>query len=285
MRWLCVLLFFSGLTVQLLGESFQALIACDTYSELRPSTKKDIEHMRTVLREISVSTNLRLSMRFLYGDTLSADAVHSWVKSMEKSSPDVILFYYSGHGYRTDCCRSPWPYLFFPKSIESFPSDSLYTRLQAIGSRLVIIILDCCNNSLTPKFPVIGSLAKAKGRTTTHLPGLKTLFLKNRGVIIAAGSSPGEAAFALPNGSLFTNSWLQALRSSATAEDVSWKTIFDSTSVLCSPMQRPIASMEVETAEKSCKKPSRHRHKAKEIHPGIVNRESTDVATIMRIAS
>ncbi len=267
MNWLLV--FLCAWPALLAGESFHALIACDTDLELETSAKQDISHVRTALREISLQTGLHLSMHFLSGNRLSANSIHSWIKKLEHKPPNVVLFYYSGHGFRSEIIHSPWPCLFLPKKVESVPSEPIYQRLYAIGSRLVIIILDCCNTPLAFKHP------RRAVREKSPLPGLKTLFLYTKGMIIAAGSSPGESAFALPDGSLFTNSWLHALRSHTASDDISWKEIFDATYVLCSPMQRPIFSLEIDAQQPN----------TKESHAGKVRRHSTDVETIICMAS
>ena len=243
MRWL---LFFSILLCpfRIFSEQrLHALIACDTHSDLRSSTKKDLAHLKTTLRKISMYTGLRLKMHVLIGNALTADNVNLWTKGIEKALPDVVVFYYSGHGCASQ--ETLWPCLVFPRKRERFPSEALYKRLHSLRSRLVIILLDCCNNSVPS--PIQGFVQRAKNASPckTHLPGLKTLFLKTQGIIIAAGSAPGEEAFTVANGSLFTNSFVNALTSAPTKEQVSWKTIFERTAEACFPTQRPLFVLNV----------------------------------------
>ncbi len=285
MKWYCVFFFFLAPFTELFGESLHALIACDTRSNIRTSTRKDIAHLRTSLREISIQTGLHLSMRFLYGDNLSTEKVQAWISSVKKKPPDIVLFYYSGHGFRTRASTTPWPSLYFPKKLENISSETVYNDLRTLPSRLVIIILDCCNTVMKGPPSLMAALAPDRGHQRASLPGLKTLFIRTEGIIIAAGSSPGESAFAQDDGSIFTNSLIQALSTEAKNEEVSWKNIFDRVSMICSPRQRPISFLQVTPiAHKSARK-RLHRPRAKDSHAGKVMRHSTDVATMIRIAS
>lgn len=284
MHWHFVFLLLFAPCTTLSGESLHALIACDTFSDLRSSTKKDIAHVKTALHEISIQTGLRLTTHLLHDDTLTADNVRAWIQSIEKKPTDVVVFYYSGHGFRSQNMQTQWPRLFFSKKRESFSSDILYEHLYVIRSRLVIIILDCCNTFLASKIPEGLALTKNGSHQKTPLPGLKTLFLRTRGIIMAAGSSPGEAAFALDSGGVFTNSFIQALSSETTSENSTWNNIFDRTSETCSPMQRPISSLHIASIARTYQKESLHRPRAKESHAGSVKRHSTEVETIIRMA-
>ena len=245
MRWYLLL---SLLLVNLTAyseQSLEALIACDTFSDLRFSTRKDFIHLRSALREISSHTGLRLKMNILTGSSLTSNNVESWVENIEKAPADVVLFYYSGHGCQPQNMTTPWPCLMFPKKIEFFSSDALCARLKAIHSRLVIIILDCCNTTESTTPPGLQVFAPKVARAKTSLPGLKTLFLKTQGLVITAGSSPGEAAYALGNGSLFTNALIQALHTGTASTAVSWEGIFNHASEICSTRQHPISSLHI----------------------------------------
>jgi hypothetical protein len=266
-------------------QSIKALIACDTLSELKFSTRRDFIHVRSILREVSVQTGLRLNINSLLGPSLSSENVQSWVQSVEREAPDVVFFYYSGHGSRSESATIPWPCLFFPQAFERFRSADLCARLRTLRSRLVIVILDCCNTPTTSLPPTLPDLIPKGIQRKIPLPGLTSLFLDTQGIIIAAGATPGEDSFALENGGLFTNSLIQAIHVESSATNVSWDSIFNLTSLLCSPTQRPFSSLQISPVRHGPKKKKLHRVKARESHAGRVNRHKMEVARIMRIAS
>jgi hypothetical protein len=243
MRYCLLLLFVLSSYTCFSEESIHALLACDTFSDLRSSTKKDIAHLKTALREIAAHTGLRLSTHMLYGDTLTSKNVYAWAKKAQTLRADVLVFYYSGHGLRS---HSQWPMLMFPSRKESFPSEKLYENLKTLHSRLIIILLDCCNNSPPSAYPPIFLATPKQAQVQKkHLPGLKPLFLKTQGIIMAVGASPGEAAYAFDNGSVFTNSFIKALKKKALIKHITWKGIFDEALHICSPMQTPVSYLQI----------------------------------------
>lgn len=262
-----------------------ALIACDTYSDLRTTTRKDTLHLRSALRSLCTHTDLRLKIHFLNGEALTAKNVDTWVRGIENAPSDIVFFYYSGHGRQANSTSTPWPYLLFPKNVETFPVEPLCERLEKLSSRLVIIILDCCNSIVRSKLPNPISFAFKGLPVKKSFPGLKTLFLKSQGRIIAAGAKPGEDSYSLDNGSFFTNSLIKALRTETTSAKVSWNSIFTQTALECSSMQHPIYQLTVFPIPDKEKKNRRlHRARARDSHAGKVKRHRMDVETMMRIA-
>jgi hypothetical protein len=245
-----------------------ALIACDTITELKTSSQHDIEKVKKMLSATETNASVSLNVRILKGDDLNVANVQSWFKFLRTTkNRDVILFYFSGHGFRIDPMKTPWPYLYFPSKNEQVPSKPISKELLAIGGRLVIVIFDCCNNAAPAKS--LCSLAQAKGLSNA-LPGLRTLFLKTQGSVIAVGSSPGQSAYALKDGGLFTNSIVTSIYDQCQSLNTSWKSILKQASHLCSPIQKPYCVINTSVikhlSRSDCKgdrKPKRHSKKTK----------------------
>ena len=225
-------------------ETLSALLACDTLSDLDGPIKKDAANLKILLREITRYTGLRVDQVELFGNDLSADSVQFWLENVKKSSPEIVLIYYSGHGYRTALSPTSWPYLFFSVHEETLDPQTLWNDLSGAGPRLVIVLLDCCNRISTRAGPTFSVMKKGAGWENKNRPGFKTLFLRTQGTVIATGASPGEPAFALDNGSLFTTSFTQTIRALTSNKNVSWRAVFDRTISLCSYMQRPVCSVQ-----------------------------------------
>ena len=235
-------------------ESLRALIACDTISNLKTASEKDLATIKTALQKISHSCNLHLKTEVLSDRSLSTENILSWIKTIEKSPESVVFFYYSGHGFRNQEMQTSLPYLFFPGRQESFSPDLLFRRLAATKSHLVIIILDCCNSLSRINIPMQRVFSKSESPFSPTFPGIKTLFIKNQGHIVAIGSSPGESAFAYDSGSLFTNSFVQSLFHESQSEEASWARIFERTAALCSPTQRPLSFLNISPVVQKSKK-------------------------------
>jgi hypothetical protein len=157
-------------------ETLRALFACDTISDIRTSTKHDVSNLKRALHTIAKQTNLSLKIDTLDGDDLTINHLHATIKSYTNKKTEVILFYYSGHGYRTDDMKGLWPRMFFPAKKETILTEEIISRLQSLGARLIIILLDCCNNPAVFKSGT-EPLHQKMAEPIKNLPGLKTLFL------------------------------------------------------------------------------------------------------------
>lgn len=221
------------------SEELRALFACDTISDIKTSTRHDVSNLTKALQTIAKQTNLSLKIDSLEGKNLSLHRLNTKINSYAGKINGVFLFYYSGHGYRTEGMNSIWPRLYFPAKKESVFAEEIAHRFRSLGARLVIILLDCCNNPAILKSQTV--VLRPKGpEQVKNLPGLKTLFLTGRGYVIASGSSPGGFSFAYKTGSIFTTSFIDALADRCLTENTSWQAVLEQTIARCSPTQRPI---------------------------------------------
>lgn len=238
-----ITLLFLILTSVVHGEEYlYALIAGDTITDIRNSTRHDMSTLRKTVRIIAKKTPFKLRVKLLKGRDLTKYNLKGWINHIPNNRRDVILIYFSGHGYRTDSMTSPWPNLFLPAKDETFPAEELRQLLLTRKPRLGIILLDCCNNPAKIKFP---NFCREKNIPHNGFRGLRSLFLESKGLVIATGSKPGGVSFALDNGSLFTSSFILALKEGADSPKISWETILLNTKALCAPMQHPQASVQL----------------------------------------
>lgn len=220
--------------ITLFSDSFHAILAYDTISDLQSPVQKDVQHISTFLKKLTKTTKMKLSIQTLTGSKLCVDNVHS---SLPKNHHDVLLFYYSGHGYQG---QALWPSLYFSSKKELLPAEAIRSHLESLHPRLTILLFDCCNNTyLFPTTPLqpkqISIPLSLKG------PGLNSLFLNAKGTIMATGAQPGFASYAGKDGSLFTLAFLGAIKNLSSERTLSWEKVFDQMALLCHPMQRPLS--------------------------------------------
>ncbi len=232
-----ILFCFQGMTVYC--EEIRAIFACDTISDIKVSTKHDVSNLTKALSTIAKQTNLSLKIDTLEGRELTHHRLNAKIDSLRGKNNGVVLFYYSGHGFRTDRMSTIWPRLYFPAKKERVLTEEITEKLKSLGARLVIILLDCCNNPAIVKSPLMVLRAKGVGQPR-NMPGLKTLFLRSRGTVIASGSSPGGFSFSYKTGSIFTSSFIDALSDRCLSEQTSWQAVMEQTIARCAPVQQPI---------------------------------------------
>ena len=224
-----------------------ALIACDTQSNLRYEVMCNKTRLLDALETISTQAGLTLHSTVLTGIDLTEEKIFEWLDEVRQSPNGVVLFSYSGHGYRNEQSVGEIPLLFFCKKSRTFQTPEFYRQLESSGQRLIIMLLDCCNSFNTgfmfEKRPPERVIIR-------RLPGMKKLFLGTKGTAVFMGASPGGTSwYYRGRGGLFTSSFIQSLMEETKEESASWKSLFRRTYDRCAPQQHPFSLLDVSSCE------------------------------------
>lgn len=183
---------------------------------------RDLGIVGDEVQRVSLETGLALNDRVYKGADFTIENVKGAIQSVAPGPDDVIFFYYSGHGFRTPPKKSDWPYFFF-HSDRTIDFGWVTDTLKAKEARLVIALVDACNNVASVQVREEqkgGADAGAKAAD-----GYKKLFLRHKGYVAGASSIPGETSTATSSGSLFTLSFLKALRDEIGQQEPSWDSL------------------------------------------------------------
>jgi hypothetical protein len=152
---------------------------------------------------------------------------------------DVVFFYYTGHGLRTDKSQTIWPSIYLPAKQEMIDVHDLVNTMITRPASLYITIADCCNNVVHDTHSSDGFSPPlfAKSQPLSR-SAYKKLFLKSRGLIIASGSVPGKRSWCTQKGGVFTNAFLTSLRHELGAVNPSWNHILTQSKMLCQHLQK-----------------------------------------------
>ena len=185
---------------------------------------RDLAIMGGEVQKIVAATGLTLNDRVYKGGDFTTANVKGAVRALSPGRDDVVLFYYSGHGFRTKTKKSKWPYLFFSKTPQN-PVDFGWVaeEMSRKGARLTIVMTDSCNNVVNLQVRETQKALPAVSAKARN--GYRDLFLKHRGFIAAASSIPGETSTATQSGSLFTLSFLKALRNEVLQPQATWQSL------------------------------------------------------------
>lgn len=236
----CSLFFQSDQEASTRLATLHAVIAADTLTNLKGPSKYDISRMRTEFQQIAKETKLQLNMLELQDRSLSRKSILGWLKNTKIQSNDVVIFYFTGHGFRTEHSDSLWPMLFLAPSRELFDSTRIIKSLQKTPQRLCVILYDCCNNPSRKSMVLVPkNLLQVPKRYISVNSGYRKLFLESSGICIASGSVPGEVSWATPKGGIFTSAFLESLKKETEEEFPSWDSLFDRTERTCSFFQQP----------------------------------------------
>ncbi len=219
------------------GANLHAILVVDTNAyDLREAMISNYWCWQIQLKSIARHSDLDLKTYIFKDDRANSNFIDE-LRGLSVDSDDVILFYWSGHGFRTnekDASDNPWPSFSFNGESVGFDLAELTGFLNGMHPRLLISIADTCNNYIPDLFaPPIMSIKKMQKMDVP--PALKSnhyrLFRESSGVIMAAGCQPGQYAWAyIPIGSIFTLSFMDALNDlTASSDDISWELIFQTT--------------------------------------------------------
>jgi len=211
--------------------SLRALIVCDTSTpDFSKSSHADAQRMKESLEGIAYQTGLKLRLNLLEGNTLTAANIQHWVRSLPKSSKDVAFIYYSGHSARSTKQQGRWPALNVSSPNCNHQKGGFEVKIiegiKKRHPRLAIILFDTYRKFITPEDGIILPQQNPVICKEKILPGLKTLFLRSKGFIIARSECTNQIGLgslsAKPIGGVFTTSFLLALNSISTREATGW---------------------------------------------------------------
>ncbi|HPA72745.1 MAG TPA: caspase family protein, partial [Spirochaetota bacterium] len=224
--------------------TIHAILVGDTVDpNIGRGDKLDLDLMTGLLRDASKQTGMRLNMR-VFDDRIVRSQIMSAVQALRPESNDTVVFFYTGHGYRTSSFRDKWPA--FALKNESGGSAGLdqkwvYNELKDKGARLLIVMADACN-SVVPDGAIDTRMALRSGK---ELPeSYRKLFLEARGTILASSSIPGQYSYSGSNGSQFTVAFIESVRKALAGANPSWEPIMrEATRPLYGGQQQPQFAM------------------------------------------
>lgn len=203
---------------------FRAIVASDTCGDrIAQSMIDDMAHMKKSLYSIAHCLHLKSDIQILKGSECSVHLIKKALLALHANSNDIVFFYYAGHG-NADPHHKPWPVMYPAggSKCRGLLGASIVKYFQAHPHRLSIILLDCCNESVSPG-PYASLINERIGiNPEDNLPGLETLFLESRGLVIGCGASRGECGWCMSNGSTFTNSFLTKVKQECKRKSISW---------------------------------------------------------------
>ncbi len=188
------------------------------------SVRKDMSSVEEMLRDAANRSDMGFFVERFIDENMTTDNVAAAVRALEPDPDDMVVFYYSGHGFRTGSADTKYPFL-------SMDGDDLelywvFEQLYNKNPRLLIAMADACNNIIpdeyTPDDP--DEKSRVEGNVTNNY---RALFREASGAIIASSSVPGQYSQALPDGGAFTLEWLASIREVASSSNPTWPAIMD----------------------------------------------------------
>ncbi len=236
-RFIWHLLLPVGLNLLSLGSHAQtlyAILAADTKDPIlaRPCTY-DVAVMHRQLVQVATAIGYQLNEQLISDDDFGRKQLDRALLSITPQPDDILLFYYSGHGYNLTGRADRFPILRLDKKLSNTSRNpgllTIHTLLKHKKARLCITLGDCCNAiaSTVRGQPTKRVLPKPLVLTNDSLnAAYRNLFLNVTGDALIASSVPPQRALAHPDsGSFYTRAFDEALDMASQRPTLSWASL------------------------------------------------------------
>ncbi len=177
---------------------------------------KVIENYAQVARLL----NLKFNSVALSGKEFSKANVETAINNLHPGFNDIVVFYYSGHGFNDKGSSSKYPFMDLRTDpLKEYPTvgvnalniENVYKQIVAKGARLNIVISDCCNADIGMSSTSAAQVNVTRPSTLgPNLNSYISLFLDNKPVsILMTAAAKGERSGGNDNdGGIFTNNFM-----------------------------------------------------------------------------
>lgn len=216
-------------TPEVCSQTLHCIIVADTKDRaIGAGCEKDLADMASRMDSVAHQLGYRFHLVPRAGSDFNKAGLERAIDEVQCTGNDVLVFYYSGHGFSTPSRNSHFPLLYL--RTDSTDLVAVHQRLKAKKPRLCITLGDCCNNVLSDLrtlFPKPLQLAAKGLDTRKETEILRRLFAETKGDILIATAKRGEKATSTTSyGSFYTYALLTTLRyAEAYNNTISWESL------------------------------------------------------------
>lgn len=213
------------------------LLGNTTIADIGAACKNDIDNMRSEMSGVAKALKMPLREYNITGNSFNKENLVRTIDGLNPSSNDVVVFYYSGHGFRFDDQEDYYPLMSLCATGYEDPTENYFAAsdirevLREKGARLNLVLTDCCNSKIGVDSPWSGSSCLySRASFNCDINKLRKLFVESQGNIIATASSPGEVAWCGQKGGFFSLNILESLHKQVSAvskKEPSWETLLN----------------------------------------------------------
>ena len=214
------------------------IVANTEVADIGSACRVDYNNIRNEMSGIAQSIGVRVKEYDVTGANYSKEGLQQQIASLRPAANDIVVFLYTGHGFRFDDQKDPYPMMALTSN-DYQPLEGNYVALSDVynaickkGARLNIVLSDCCNSKVGERRPLEGNTLFSRGNNNFSRKRLAELFFNAKGSLLSTAASPGEYSWCDAAGGMFTLSFIQSLRREISAMNtgtVSWQSIVDNT--------------------------------------------------------
>lgn len=218
------------------------LVANTTDAKIGANGAADIKKMEETFYLIEEYLGIKPTKIFrIQGQQFNKKNIELAIKdSLQPKPNDMVVFYYTGHGFRKpgkDSIR-PYPFLDFTTKEgadyfkESMNVEDIFLQIKKKGARLNLVISDCCNADYANVVRILGlDPNKRSSNLDWSIDNIGKLFASPQKIsILATAAGKNQLASTNPAlGGFYTNYFLTSMKTKfeRNAKNISWAAIFE----------------------------------------------------------
>ncbi len=197
------------------------LVANTNDKKIGKTCEIDLKNTLDTYKELTEFLEIQMVHKVISGNEFSKVNVDNAINAMRPAPNDIVIFYYTGHGFSEQKDNYRFPYIDLrDKSYQDYGGqytmnmEAIFQKIKMKGARLNLVISDCCNNdpsqsqNMTSEDPEtkVSSIGWDKNKCIA-------LFLNpRRQSVLATAAQKGElSAGNVSEGGFFTSNLLQSL--------------------------------------------------------------------------
>lgn len=184
------------------------------------SVQKDVVNISSQMKDVATFLNLGYNYVEVSGAKFGKAGVETAINNLKPGANDIVIFYYSGHGYSAETkADEQFPQFDLRQSrfddifVATMNASEVLNKIKAKNARLNLVITDCCNSNLGLVKPEGKNFAlTAKSLMDWEKSFCYDLFMKSKGSIIATAAKKGQYAYGNTDvGGYFTSNLITSM--------------------------------------------------------------------------
>jgi len=184
---------------------FLLVVANTNDPDIGGSCYKDMNRVVYTYQDLAEFLGIEIFPTKIFGTLYSKENIEKAINDIKPSKDDIVIFYYSGHGFRKKNDKRRYPYLDFrakPKDdykVYSMNIEDIFHSITKKGARFNLVLSDCCNNDPESTNAVGTMIPGGRGPSSSGLgwneDNCRALFLnKKRMSVLATAADVGQRA-------------------------------------------------------------------------------------------
>lgn len=129
------------------------LVCATTDPTLSEFSTYDMNRAEELFSKLADAIGIKANFIKIFGATYNKMNVDAAVKNLKSAPNDIVVFYYSGHGFRLPNLNRPYPFLDLRSDVKTQDYkkhtaniEDIFLSLKSKPSRFTLVLSDCCNS-------------------------------------------------------------------------------------------------------------------------------------------